>query len=85
METDKQATKPERSIEFTIDGRPFTVTDPDQTVAGLLQLAGLDPNGYDLGELHGNNPKPKMYEDGEEVHVQKGDRFVSVRERAAVA
>jgi hypothetical protein len=74
-----------RSIKLTIDGRPFTITDPNQTAAGLLQLAGLDPNGYDLGELDGNNPKPKRYADDRNVHVQDGDRFVSIRERAAVA
>lgn len=77
--------KPERLINFTIDGRPFTVTEPDQTAAALLELAGLDPNGYDLGELHGNNPQPKRYSDDDKVRVQKGDRFVSIRERAAVA
>jgi len=77
--------KPELPIEFTIDGRPFTVTDPDQTAAALLRLAGLDPCGYDLGELHGNRPEPKRYADAQRVRVQNGDRFVSIRERAAVA
>jgi len=75
----------ERRIDFTIDGRPFTITDPRQTAAALLQLAGLDPNGYDLGELHGNSPQPQKYTDDHELRVQKGDRFVSIRERAAVA
>lgn len=77
--------KPSREIEFTIDGRPFTTTDPDQTAAALLRLAGLDPDGYDLGELHGRDPRPKRYKDDAKVRVQKGDRFVSIRERAAVA
>ena len=85
LDTDKHPPNPERSIKFTIDGRPFVVNDPDQTAGRLLQLAGLDPNGYDLGELHGNNPKPKLYQDDDEVRVQNGDRFVSVRECAAVA
>lgn len=77
--------KPDRPITFTIDGRPFTVKDPSQTAASLLQLAGLDPAGYDLGELHGNNPVPKRYEDDHKIRVKNGDRFVSIRERAAVA
>lgn len=77
--------KPQGPIEFTIDGQPFTTQDPDQTAAALIQLAGLDPNGYDLGELHGNNPEPKRYADDQKVRVQNGDRFVSIRERAAVA
>ncbi|MDQ4143441.1 MAG: multiubiquitin domain-containing protein [Actinomycetota bacterium] len=75
----------ERIISFTIDGRPFRITDPKQTVGGLLHLAGLDPNGYDLGELRGNNPKPKVYDDSDTLQVQNGDRFVSIRQCAAVA
>jgi len=77
--------KPQGPIEFTIDGHPFTIQDPDQTAEALIQLAGLDPNGYDLGELHGNNPEPRRYADDQKVRVQNGDRFVSIRERAAVA
>jgi|GEM_PF-2874170 len=72
-------------IEFTIDGRTFTTTEPDQTAGALLQLAGLDPNGYDLGELHGNQPEPTRYKDDRKVRIQDGDRYVSIRERAAVA
>ena len=77
--------KQQSVIEFTIDGRQFTVTDPNQTASGLLMLAGLDPVGYDLGELHGNNPVPKRYKDDQKVRVQNGDRFVSIREQASVA
>lgn len=77
--------KPKPPITFTIDGRPFTLTDPDQTAASLLRLAGLDPAGYDIGELHGNNPVPKRPDDDRKIRVNDGDRFVSIRERAAVA
>ena len=77
--------KPQNVVEFTIDGRQFTVTDPDQTATSLLQLSGLDPIGYDLGELHGNNPTPKRYADDQKIRVQNGDRFVSIREKASVA
>ena len=35
-------------VEFTIDGRPFSVFDPEQAPGDLIQLAGLDPCGYDL-------------------------------------
>jgi hypothetical protein len=83
--TDGANRKPGQPIRFTIDGRPFEVTDASQTAAALLHLAGLDPNGYDLGQLHGNNPKPKQFGDEAKVHVNEGDRFVSIRERAAVA
>ena len=77
--------KGDSGISFTIDGRAFELTDPNQTAGSLLQLAGLDANGYDLGQLHGNDPKPKLYEDHDRIHVHPGDRFVSIRERAAVA
>lgn len=75
----------DREIEFTIDGRAFSVTDVAQTAASLLRLAGLDPCGYDLGEIHGNRPEPKRYADDQKIRVQNGDRFVSIREHAAVA
>jgi hypothetical protein len=77
--------KPDKPIEFTIDGQRYEVTNPQQTASALLRLAGLDPNGYDLGELHGNNPEPRRYADDHKLRVQNGDRFVSIRERAAVA
>jgi hypothetical protein len=77
--------KPNHEIKFMIDGRPFVVTEADQTAASLLQLAGLDPAGYDLGELHGNNPVPTRYKDNRKIRVKDGDRFVSIRQQAAVA
>lgn len=77
--------KPEQPIEFTIDGRTFTTTEPHQTAAALLQLTGLDPNGHDLAEFHGNQRTPKRFKDDQKVRVQDGDRFVSIRERATVA
>jgi hypothetical protein len=73
------------SVTFTIDGRPFTIDDPKQTAAALLQLAGLDPAGYDLGEVRPGNPEPKRFKDDQPVHVHNGDMFVSIRERAEVA
>lgn len=77
--------KPGQPIEFTIDGRTFTTTEPHQTAAALLQLAGLDPRGYDLGELHAKQPEPTRYKDDRKVRIQDGDRYVSIRERATVA
>lgn len=86
MNTDKEKhCKTNRPINFTIDGRQFTTEDPKQTASELLELAGLDPDCYDLGELHGHNPKPKRYTDDQVIHIQNGDRFVSIRERATVA
>lgn len=74
-----------KTVTFTIDGRPFTVDDRKQTAAGLLGLAGLDPAGYDLGEVRPGNPEPKRFKDDQPVNIKDGDRFVSIRERAEVA
>lgn len=73
------------SVHFTIDGRPFTTEDRHQTAAALLQMAGLDVTGYDLGELRPGNPEPKRYRDDQPVNIQENDKFVSIRERAEVA
>ena len=73
------------SISFTIDGRPFTVEDAKQTAAALLLLAGLDPNGYTLGELRPGGAGPKRFKDDQAIHVKDGDKFVSIRDEAQVA
>jgi hypothetical protein len=74
-----------KEVNFTIDGRPFTVQDPHQTAAALLQLAGLDTANYDLAELRQGEADPKLYRDDANVHVKDGDRFITVRQRAEVA
>ena len=75
-----------RTIPFTIDGKPFTTDDPSQRASALLQLAGLDPAIFDLGELVGKeHPKPKRYNDDEIVNITKDARFVSIRQKAPVA
>jgi hypothetical protein len=51
----------------------------------LLELAGLDPAGYDLGELRPGNPEPKRFKDDQPVHVQDGDKFLSIPDSAEVA
>ena len=72
-------------VHFTIDGRPFSTDQPDQTAGALLTLAGLNPEGYDLGEIVPGQPEPTLFEEGQNVHIHEGERFVSIRERAEVA
>ncbi len=46
-------------------------------------MAGLDPAGYDLAD-----PRPgelKKYKDEQQVVVEDGDAFVTVRQSAPVA
>jgi hypothetical protein len=71
-------------VNFTIDGRSFSVFDRKQAPGDLLQLAGLDPCGYDLARVRDGHP-PKRFDDDDRVRIRDGDKFVSVRERAAVA
>ena len=67
-------------VEFTIDGEPFESVDRDPLANYMLsELAKVDPANYDLGELHGNNPEPRVYGDDDRVHLHPGARFVTVR------
>lgn len=79
------ADKMAETVDFTIDGRPFSTDQRQQTAGALLVLAGLDPESYDLGEIHPGDPEPKLFEPGQLVHLHEGEKFVSVRERAEVA
>lgn len=72
------------TVKFTIDGRPFTVFDSEQASGDLLQLADLDPCGYDLARLCANS-EPEKFEDDAQITVKPGDRFVAIRQSAAVA
>lgn len=74
-----------RPIEFTVDGRPYRTTDPEQPAADLLRLGGLDPARFDLGELKGHRPEPVRYTDETLVKIHNKARFVGIRHRADVA
>lgn len=75
-----------RRIPFTIDGQPFNTDDLSQRASALLQLAGLDPATFDLGQLVGKeNPETRRFADDEVVTIVKDARFVSIRESATVA
>lgn len=78
--------KGRRLIPFTIDGVPYETDDPSQRAFELLKLAGLDPAGYDLGEVEGKEHlKTTWYKDDDVVSVHKHARFVSRRHSAPVA
>lgn len=78
-------TKIHKPVEFKIDGQSYSTTDRRQVAAALLELAGLDPSLYDLGELRGQRPEPVKYRDEEIVEIHPDARFVSIRQRADVA
>ena len=75
-----------RPIPFTIDGQPYTTDDLNQRASKLLQLAGLDPATFDLGELVGKeHPETRRFTDDEVVKIVKDARFISIRQSAQVA
>jgi hypothetical protein len=74
--------KPPQTITLTVDNVEFTVSDKHQTAGAILTLAGLDPAMYDLARLHGDGDP---YKDDQQVIVQDGDAYVTVRTSAPVA
>ncbi len=67
-------------IHFTIDGQPFETEDPER-LAGviLVEYAKVSPDNYQLGELEGHDPHPKLFKSDDLVHIHPGARFVTVR------
>ncbi|WGY04951.1 hypothetical protein QI633_27200 (plasmid) [Nocardioides sp. QY071] len=74
--------KPPQTITFTVDNVEFTVSEKHQTAGTILALAGLDPATYDLAKLHGDG---EAFKDDQQVIVQDGDAFATVRTCAPVA
>ncbi|MCQ3812574.1 MAG: hypothetical protein KTV68_18715 [Acidimicrobiia bacterium] len=75
-----------RLIPFTINGVSYETDDLSQEASDLLKLAGLDPAGFDLGEVSGKEHlETKWYHDNEKVEIHKDARFVSRRQSAPVA
>jgi hypothetical protein len=72
-----------RPVDFTIDGKPYTVDDPEQTAAALLRLAGFDPAHYDLAEVRPDG-KPKRFSGDEPVRVHDDEEFITIRHSAPV-
>ena len=74
-----------REVPFTIDGQPFTTCDRRQPARALLELAGLDPTLFDLGEVRAPKAATRRYADDDVVKIRPGAKFVSIRECADVA
>lgn len=79
MTNDKKSTEP---LTFTVDNVEFTVSAKHQTAGAILALAGLDAAMYELAKLHGDGG---TYKTDQQVIVQEGDAFVTVRTSAPVA
>src|SRR5260370_6988793 len=61
-----------RPVDFTIDGKPYTVDDPAQTAAALLRLAGFDPANYDPARVR-QGEKPKRFSRAEPARGHEGE------------
>ena len=76
-----------REIPFTIDGEPYTTTEPVLSAAEILGKAGLTPDQYDLGEIQGKSPEvtTKWYNGDERIQIAKDAKFIAKRLSAQVA
>jgi hypothetical protein len=53
MATEHAAAHPPDTIEFLIDGDPYTTDERELTVGEILRLVGKDPASYYLVEIKG--------------------------------
>ena len=75
-----------RAIPFTVDGKRYTTEDVSQRASSILELAGLDPAKFDLGEIEGKeHPQTRRFQDQDLVEIRKDAQFVSIRQKAPVA
>ena len=78
--------RPGRAIPFTLDGKRYETEDDRQCASSILELGGLDPARFDLGELEDEgHPGTRRFDDDEIVSIRRGAKFVSIRQRASVA
>jgi hypothetical protein len=65
---------------FTVDGEPFETDARRQLASAILtNYANVSPADYQLGELRGHDPKPKLFANDETVEIHEGARYVTVR------
>jgi hypothetical protein len=74
-----------KTVPITIDGREFEVElGRHQTAADLLELAGLNPAGYELAEVLGHG-EVRTFQVDQVVDIKAHEKFVSIRQTAPVA
>ena len=73
-----------QKIRFTTDGEPYTTYDNDQSASSLLQLAGLNPDHYDLARITPTGA-PETFRDEQIVSIKDGDSFITARRVGGVA
>lgn len=67
-----------RPIPYTVDGEPFTTTDPTLTPRQIMERAGVDPDANYLVEVKGRHQTSYREHPDKEIRVQKGDTFITV-------
>ena len=65
---------------FTVDGEPFETDERKQLASAILtNYAKVSTADYQLGELHGHDPTPKLFADDQTIEIREGARYVTVR------
>jgi len=67
-----------KTIEFTVDGEPFTTTDHDMTAEAILALVRKSFPDHYLVEIKGQRERKEYMDPADVVHVHPGSKFVSV-------
>jgi hypothetical protein len=82
METQTEAPnakKPPKSLEITIDGRPYEISEKELTAAQILGLAGKLPAEYYLVEIRGKKERISYKDDlNVLVKLHPGSKFIAV-------
>jgi hypothetical protein len=77
-EQDKGKKKGRPPLEITVDGRPFTLDQPETTPNQILELAGLDPTAHYLVRVEGRHQESYEGRGDDPIRVHPGETFVSV-------
>lgn len=77
MATEHAAHHP-HTIEFLIDGDPYTTEERELTVGEILRLAGKDPASYYLVEIKGQRERDPHKDPAEEIKLHPNSKFVTV-------
>ena len=80
MSDETQLADSKHLIHFTVDGQPFETDEPKRLASAILtDYAKVSTADYQLGELDGHNPTPKLFADEQTVEIHGGARYVTVR------
>lgn len=71
-------TKPEHTIDISIDGETYAAPAKDLTADDILGLAGIDPSENYLVEKHGREQVSYQGKGSELIKLHERETFISV-------